>query len=70
VGLVMEAIRASLVQVRQGLKDAVEEQDIALFPPKMARYPIYMIMVDEFRSPIEDLIDPLQLGIRRRMERW
>jgi len=66
----MEAIRHSLVQVRQCFKDAVEEQDIALFPPKMSRYPIYMIMVDEFRSPIEDLIDPIHLGIRRRMERW
>jgi len=66
----MEAIRVSLRQARQGLNDAVEEQGISLFPTKMPHYPIYMIMVDEFRSPIEDLIDPLQLGIRSRMERW
>jgi len=56
VGLVMKTIAVKIWEIRQELHIAVDRQDAFIFPLEAHRYPIYMIMVDEFRIPMESEI--------------
>jgi len=68
VGLVMKTIAVKIWEIRQEFRDAVNRQDTFIFPLEVYRYPIYMIMVGEVRTPVESAIQWVWDDIGQRVK--